>query len=158
MQPIGIIHTPFTHLENMPIQPGGGEEITGTIEVFDQYREGLADLGGFSHIYLIYHFHQVQQTALTVTPFMDNSPRGVFSTRSPLRPNHLGLSIVRLLCVEGSTLTIQNVDIPNNTPLIDIKPYIHAFDAVKESRSGWMRGSVAEVSNKRSDGRFVGEK
>ena len=158
MQQLGIIHTPFTHLENMPIQPRGGEEVIGTIEIFDQYLEGLADLDGFSHIYLLYHFHKVKQTALTVTPFMDNTPRGVFSTRSPLRPNHIGLSIVRLLCIEGNTLSIQNIDILDNTPLIDIKPYIHAFDGVEKSRSGWMKGSAAEVSDKRSDGRFVGEK
>lgn len=158
MQPIGAIHTPFTHLENMPIQPRGGAEVVGTIEIFNQYIEGLADLDGFSHIYLLYHFHQVKQTALTVTPFMDSSPRGVFATRSPLRPNHIGLSIVRLLGIENNILTIQNIDILDNTPLLDIKPYIQAFDGVKESRSGWMKGSAAEVSGKRSDGRFVGTK
>lgn len=158
MQPIGTIHTPFTRLENMPIQPRGGKEVTGTVEIFSQYTAGLADLDGFSHIYLLYHFHQVNKMALTVTPFMDSSPRGVFATRSPLRPNHIGLSIVRLLTIEDNILTVQNIDILDNTPLLDIKPYIHAFDGVEESLSGWMKGSAEEVSGKRSDGRFVGEK
>lgn len=158
MQPIGTIHTPFTHLENMPIQPRGGEKVEGSIEIFDQFIEGLADLDGFSHIYLIYNFHQAKQTALTVTPFMDSRPRGVFATRSPLRPNHIGLSIVKLLAIEKNILTIRDIDILDNTPLLDIKPYIQAFDGVEESLSGWMKGSAAEVSGKRSDGRFVGGK
>lgn len=156
MQPIGTIRTPFSRLEDMPIQPRGGEKVIGTIEILDQYAEGLSDLDGFSHIYLIYHFHQAKRTALTVTPFMDSSPRGVFATRSPLRPNHIGLSIVRLLHIDDNILTVQGIDILDKTPLFDIKPYIHAFDGVEESRSGWMRGSAAEVSDKRSDGRFVG--
>ena len=156
MKKIGTIHTPFTVLQNMPIQPKGAKEIIGTIEIEKCYQEGLKDLEGFSHIYLIYQFHKAKRTALRVTPFMDNTERGVFATRSPLRPNHIGLSIVRLKKVEGRILTVQGVDILDGTPLLDIKPYIAPFDEVKESTTGWMKATEQEVSKKRSDDRFVG--
>jgi tRNA-Thr(GGU) m(6)t(6)A37 methyltransferase TsaA len=155
MKPIGTIHTPFDKLEDMPIQPKGAAEVIGTVELEEQYVEGLADLDGFSHIYLLYEFHMAKRTALTVTPFMDTSPRGVFATRSPLRPNHIGISIVRLIGVEKNIITVQGIDILNGSPLLDIKPYIAAFDAVQQSRSGWMKGSEEDVSGMRSDLRFV---
>ncbi len=156
MKAIGTIHTPFDTLEDMPIQPNGAEQVIGTVVLEEQYIAGLADLDGFSHIYLLYEFHQAKRTALTVTPFMDTSPRGVFATRSPLRPNHIGISIVRLIGVEKNILTVQGIDILNGSPLLDIKPYIAAFDAVQESQSGWMKGSEEDVARKRSDRRFVG--
>jgi tRNA-Thr(GGU) m(6)t(6)A37 methyltransferase TsaA len=152
---IGTIHTPFDKLEDMPIQPKGAAEVIGTVELEEQYVEGLADLDGFSHIYLLYEFHMAKRTALTVTPFMDTTPRGVFATRSPLRPNHIGISIVRLIGVEKNIITVQGIDILNGSPLLDIKPYIAAFDAVQQSRSGWMKGSEEDVSSMRSDLRFV---
>jgi tRNA-Thr(GGU) m(6)t(6)A37 methyltransferase TsaA len=155
MKALGTIHTPFDKLEDMPIQPKGAAEVIGTIELEEQYTEGLADLNGFSHIYLLYEFHMAQRTALTVTPFMDTTPRGVFATRSPLRPNHLGISIVKLIGVEKNIVTVQGIDILNGSPLLDIKPYIAAFDAVQQSQSGWMKGSEDEVAEKRSDLRFV---
>jgi len=156
MKTIGIIHTPFDSLEDMPIQPKGAAELTGTIELEEQYLAGLADLSGFSHIYLLYRFHMAKRTALTVIPFMDTTPRGVFATRSPLRPNHIGLSIVRLLSVDKNILTVGGIDILNGTPLLDVKPYIAAFDAVQQSRSGWMKASGEEVARRRSDHRFTG--
>lgn len=154
MEPIGIIHSPFTDVENMPVQPRGAEGVTGFIRIEEQYVEGLKDLEGFSHVYLIYLFHKAGKTRLTVTPFLDTRERGVFATRSPLRPNHIGLSIVRLAGIEGNTLFIRDVDVLNETPLLDIKPYIENFDAVAESSSGWMTASADEVSATRSDGRF----
>lgn len=155
MQPIGTIHSPFTSLKDMPIQPKGAKDTIGTIEIKEEYMEGLQDLDGFSHIYLLYNFHKAARTALTVTPFMDTSPRGVFSTRSPLRPNHIGLSIVELVGVEKNLLKVRGIDILDGTPLLDIKPYIEFFDSVQDSHSGWMKGSLDEVANKRSDNRFV---
>lgn len=140
----------------MPIQPKGASEVEGHIEVKHEFAAGLEDLEGFSHIYLIYHFHKATRTELIVTPFMDTVSRGVFSTRSPLRPNHIGISLVRLLSVQGATLRIQGVDILDNTPLLDIKPFIPSFDQVTEkSRSGWMTASEGEVMEKRSDKRFM---
>lgn len=155
MQPIGTIRTPFTELADMPIQPKGAAEIKGEVIVAGQFTEGLKDLEGFSHIYLLYKFHRAQRMELTVTPFMDNHPRGVFATRSPLRPNHIGLSLVELLGVKDNVLTIKGVDILDNTPLLDIKPYIDRFDRIEKSRSGWMQAGEAEVRAKRSDERFI---
>ena len=155
MKPIGIIHSPFTDIENMPIQPKGAMNIEGTVHVQEHYIEGLKDLNGFSHIYLIYLFHKAGRACLTVTPFMDKFERGVFATRSPLRPNHIGLSIVQLVKIEGAILTIRGVDIIDGTPLLDIKPYIENFDSVINSTSGWMTADLREVSEKRSDDRFM---
>lgn len=155
MQPIGIIRSPFQNLKDMPIQPKGAQETLGTIEVEEEYIEGLNDLDGFSHIYLLYIFHKAARTSLTVTPFMDTTPRGVFSTRSPLRPNHIGLSIVELVGVEKNLVKVRGIDILDGTPLVDIKPYIEAFDGVKNSRSGWMKATADAVAEKRSDSRFI---
>lgn len=156
MQPIGTIHSPFTSLKDMPIQPKGAKGTIGTIEIKKEYQEGLQDLNGFSHIYLLYNFHEAARTDLIVTPFMDTTPRGVFSTRSPLRPNHIGLSIVELIGVKKNLISVRGIDILDGTPLLDIKPYIEHFDSVQDSRSGWMKGSADAVEKKRSDDRFIG--
>ncbi|MGE0084102.1 MAG: tRNA (N6-threonylcarbamoyladenosine(37)-N6)-methyltransferase TrmO [Desulfococcaceae bacterium] len=154
MEPIGIIHSPFKNLENMPIQPKGAADIEGTVHIDEHYVEGLTDLDGFSHIYLIYLFHKADRTCLTVTPFLDTVERGVFATRSPLRPNHIGISIVQLIKAEGAVLTVKGIDVLDGTPLLDIKPYIENFDAVSKSSSGWMTADKQEVAAKRSDSRF----
>lgn len=154
VEPIGIIQTPFTRIENMPIQPKGAVDVIGKVHVYEQYADGLKDLEGFSHIYLIYLFHRAEKTRLSVVPFMDTVARGVFATRSPLRPNHIGLSIVRLIGIENNVLTVEGIDVLDQTPLLDIKPYIEAFDAVGKSTSGWMRAKAEEVAEKRSDERF----
>ena len=155
MKIIGKIHTPFTTLEDMPIQPKGAKEVIGTIEVNEQFVQGLEDLDGFSHIYLLYEFHMAPKIALKGTPFMDTSRRGVFATRSPLRPNHIGLSLVMLKKIEDNIITVQGIDVLDGTPLLDIKPYIAAFDEVQKSSSGWMQSSDEEVILKRSDRRFA---
>jgi tRNA-Thr(GGU) m(6)t(6)A37 methyltransferase TsaA len=151
---IGIIHSPHKSIENMPIQPKGAIGIEGYVLIEEQYVVGLQDLEGFTHIYLMYFFHAATRTALQVKPFMDTQTRGVFATRSPLRPNHIGLSIVRLNKIEGNKLFICDIDILNNTPLLDIKPYVARFDHVKESKSGWLTASDREIQEKRSDCRF----
>lgn len=155
METIGIISTPFTTLEDMPIQPRGAAETVGTVTVERRYLAGLADLDGFSHIYLLYHFHRATRVELTVVPFMDTVERGVFATRSPLRPNHIGLSLVELVGVEGRVLTVRGIDVLDGTPLLDVKPYIASFDQVAQSRSGWMQSDGAAVAATRSDSRFV---
>ncbi len=155
IEPIGIIRSPILSAKNAPIQPAGAAGLEGTIILQPEFTEGLKDLKGFSHIYLIYRFHLACKEALTVIPFMDTSPRGVFATRSPLRPNHIGLSIVQLVDITDNIITINNVDIVDQTPLLDIKPYIHHFDAVPESSSGWMQAGKEEVIKKRSDDRFA---
>lgn len=152
-QPIGIIHTPFTELAGMPIQPAGAEGVQGTVEVFAQYRDGLQDLNGFSHIMLLYHLHRSHGFTLRVIPFLDTSLRGVFATRAPRRPNPIGLSVVVLQRVEEGVLHVENVDILNGTPLLDIKPYVPVFDSQTPVRTGWLaevqRGTVRQKSDQR---------
>jgi tRNA (adenine37-N6)-methyltransferase len=153
VEPIGIIRSPFTDIENMPIQPKGAADVEGTVHIHESYVEGLKDLEGFSHIYLIYLFHKTKGMSLTVTPFMDSTVRGVFATRSPpqAQPHW---SIVQLVKIENGILTVKGIDVVDRTPLLDIKPYIRNFDSVEESLSGWMAASEDEVAKKRSDGRF----
>jgi len=153
-RPIGIIHTPFKEVENMPIQPSGAAGIHGTVELFPEFTEGLKDLDGFSHLILLYHFHQSRGHKLIVTPFLDSEPRGVFATRAPKRPNPIGLSIVRLVRIRGSTLDIENVDILDGTPLLDVKPYVPEFDYQEDCRIGWLEQVRGMVRERRSDDRF----
>jgi tRNA (adenine37-N6)-methyltransferase len=154
IQAIGVIRTPFHQIQDMPIQPRGALGTEGQVQVDDKYKEGLRDLEGFSHIYLLYSFHKAARTELQVIPFMDTQSRGVFSTRSPLRPNHIGISIVRLKKIEGSTVFVRDIDVLDGTPLLDIKPYMEKFDAVENSNSGWMQANEKAVMEKRSDDRF----
>ena len=152
--PIGIIHSPFSELENMPIQPAGAIGIKGSIEIFEDYRAGLKDLDEFSHLILLYHFHHSHSFDLQVIPFMDTVSRGLFSTRAPKRPNPIGLSVVQLDRIEGAVLHIQNVDILDGTPLLDIKPYVPEFDMHANANSGWFGQSDKSVASLKADGRF----
>ena len=154
MKHIGTIHTPFTDLAGIPIQPTGACGVKGTIEVLEEYRAGLKDLDGFSHIILLWHFHRSQGFNLHVVPFMDSKPRGVFATRAPKRPNAIGLSIVLLDRIENSILYVQNVDILDGTPLFDIKPYVPEFDHQVDVRTGWLDGVGKTVSKRKADSRF----
>ena len=154
VNPIGVIHTPFTSLEGMPIQPTGATGVKGTVEVFEKYCAGLKDLEGFSHIILIYYFHASSGFDLHVLPFLDSQPRGLFATRAPKRPNPIGLSVVQLDKIENSILYIQNVDILDDTPLLDIKPYVPEFDAPKKVRTGWFAKTGKAASSRKSDDRF----
>jgi tRNA (adenine37-N6)-methyltransferase len=154
LRPIGIIHTPFTDPVGMPIQPTGGEGVAGTIDILPEYRDGLADLGGFSHVILLYHLHRSRGYALRVVPFMDTVERGVFATRAPKRPNPIGLSLVRLERVENGVLHILDVDMLDGTPLLDIKPYIPQIDSRSNARAGWLEELQDQFPERRSDPRF----
>jgi tRNA-Thr(GGU) m(6)t(6)A37 methyltransferase TsaA len=151
---IGVIHTPFTEAVGMPIQPTGAYKVKGTVEVNPEFVEGLQDLDGFSHIILLYHFHRVERVSLSVTPFLDSQARGLFATRAPRRPNPIGLSIVSLLSIEGNVLYVENIDVLDGTPLLDIKPYVPAFDQRSNARVGWLEEVKNGVKEKRSDDRF----
>jgi|GEM_PF-153604 len=155
--PIGVIHSPFQDPRDMPIQPTGAAGAAGTAEVWPEFAAGLQDLEGFSHIILLYHLHQAGRPRLTVTPFLDTAPHGVFATRAPTRPNPVGLSIVRLLGREGNVLRLGSVDILDGTPLLDIKPYVAEFDRPRRSRAGWLEKAHGQVRTVRSDERFQGE-
>jgi tRNA-Thr(GGU) m(6)t(6)A37 methyltransferase TsaA len=137
LSPIGVIHSPHTRDKKTPIQPVYAEGVEGMAEVFAEYAEGLRDIEGFSHIYLIYHFHRAQPIRLIAKPFLEDTFHGVFATRTPLRPNPIGFSVVRLIKREGNILHIQDVDILDGTPLLDIKPYISRFDHHENVRNGW---------------------
>ena len=154
-KPIGIIHSPFKEPKGTPIQPAGAKGINGTVEIFPEYAEGLKDIEGFSHIILLYHFHLSKRSTLVVKPYMDNETHGVFAMRGPSRPNSIGISIVQLVKVEGNTLHIQDVDIVDGTPLLDIKPYVPEFDIREAPRIGWLEKSVHKLSASRDDGRFT---
>lgn len=155
INPIGVIHSPFKQIANMPIQPSGAKGKIGQIELDPDLTEGLADLEGFSHLIVLYHFHQATKTSLTVTPFLDADPRGVFATRAPTRPNRIGLSILKLLRIEDNILTVENIDILDGSPLLDIKPYVPKFDLPKEEiQTGWLEESPDDVQATRSDKRF----
>ena len=154
-EPIGIITSPFDDLASMPIQPTSEASAPGTIEIFPPYIEGLTDLGGFSHLILLYHLHEVGSVSLTVTPFLDSTPRGVFATRAPARPNPIGLSVVELVRIDGPVLSVQNLDILNGTPLLDLKPYIPEFDHRMEVRTGWLEDVKINSKAILSDDRFA---
>jgi len=154
-KPIGIIHSPFKEPKGTPIQPTGAKHIDATVELFPEYVEGLKDLEGFSHIILIYHFHLSKHTSLRVKPYMDDELRGVFATRAPSRPNPIGISVVRLVRVQGNILHIQDVDAVDGTPLLDIKPYVPEFDTREVYKIGWLEKKVHRLSKTEDDGRFI---
>lgn len=137
-RPIGFIHTPFKEPSGTPIQSSRGRGVRGNVEVFPEYSDGLADLEGFSHVVLLYHFDRVRGFELRVTPYLDTVERGLFATRAPRRPNPIGLSLVRLVGIEGRVLTIEDVDILDGTPLLDLKPYVPEFDHREATRQGWL--------------------
>ena len=152
--PIGLIHTPFKSVEGMPIQPKGAKGVLGQIEIYSEYVEGLTDLDGFSHLILIYHLHRITSHSLKVTPFLDTNEHGIFSTRAPKRPNPIGISVVELLSVNENKLEIQNIDVLDKTPILDIKPYIPDFDQVVATSIGWFEKNVNKVGTAISDTRF----
>jgi tRNA (adenine37-N6)-methyltransferase len=157
VEPIGIIHSEHDDPRQTPIQSVCAEGCPGRVEVFPEYSEGLDDIEGFSHLHLIYWFHRLsdlqmrgtaaagdgEQTAgpkrgpLKVVPFLDDVPRGVFAVRAPVRPNPIGLSVVRLVERRGGELIVEDVDVLDGTPLLDIKPYVEGFDLRLGTRGGW---------------------
>jgi len=153
-QPIGYLFTPFEAPEDMPIQPCSRIADAGHAEIVEEFIAGLKDLETFSHVILIYHFHKKTKTALLVKPFLDEEERGIFATRASVRPNAIGLSIVKLIKIEGNKLYFENLDVLNGTPLLDIKPYVPEFDRPVNPGSGWLSG-VKDPSDVASDQRFV---
>lgn len=155
IKPIGTIFTPHLEIKNMPIQPLAAENLKAYIKLNPEYIEGLKDLEGFSHITLLYHFHKISAYELEVTPFMDTVPHGIFATRSPKRPNAIGISTVELIKIEGNILHIQHVDMLNETPLIDIKPFYPRYDNRENCKIGWLeKNKNMPIDRLRSDERF----
>lgn len=154
LTPIGTLHTPFKEIADMPVQPSGARGVAGRIELNPELAEGLRDLDGFSHIIVLYRFHKVTRVDLTVTPFLDPHPRGVFSTRAPTRPNPIGLSILAVKAVHGHIVEVEDVDMLDGTPLLDIKPYVPEFDQRSDVRTGWLEKAGGRSVSARSDRRF----
>ncbi|MFO7618342.1 MAG: tRNA (N6-threonylcarbamoyladenosine(37)-N6)-methyltransferase TrmO [Thermoplasmata archaeon] len=152
-KPIGTVHSPFKEPGGTPIQPAASDA-EGAVEVFPEYAPGLKDLDGFSHIILLYHFHRSGKPNLVVKPFMDTESRGIFAIRAPSRPNSIGMSVVRLLRVDGCILHVRGLDILDGAPLLDIKPYVPKFDSVDAERIGWLGENVRKLETARDDGRF----
>jgi tRNA-Thr(GGU) m(6)t(6)A37 methyltransferase TsaA len=152
--PIGVVRTPFPDHAGMPIQTVAAQGVRGTVELDPAYAGALADLDGFSHLFLITHMHRTAGVSLRVTPYLDTVERGVFATRSPKRPNPIGLSLVRLTGIEGTTLHVEELDLLDGTPLLDIKPYVPPFDDREGARYGWFEQRAHNVHSVRADARF----
>ena len=153
-RPIGILRSPFADIAGMPIQPVGAIGILGRVEVRPEFARGLTDLEGFSHVFVLYHLHRVTGYDLLVKPFLDTDRHGIFATRSPKRPNPIGLSVLELAGVEGTTVHLRNVDVLDGTPVLDIKPYVPRFDVWSAKRTGWFAGKDGQAKTRRSDDRF----
>lgn len=153
--PIGVLRTPFTDIQGMPIQPCSAGAAPGRAEIDPAYAEALDSLATFTHLILLYHLHRQREVRLTVRPFTDPRPRGVLATRAPARPNPIGLSVVPLLGVDGLTLHLGQLDMLDGTPLLDIKPYVPEFDRADGAGSGWF-AEVPDLRTVQSDRRFAG--
>jgi len=155
LEPIGVIHTPYNQPQGTPIHPTGGRDVEGWIDIFPKFSDGLLDLDGFSHIVLVFYFHLIPEFQLLVTPFMDDKIRGVFATRSPRRPNHIGISVVRLVKIEGNKIYFKDCDILDGTPLLDVKPYFPDLNPDDKIEQGWTKGKQQGLQTKTDDGRFT---
>jgi len=138
IKPIGVIRTPYKEPRGMPIQGKFEKGVRGTILIFPQYRAGLKDIEGFSHLILLYYFNRSKEERLIGKPLLEDKEHGIFAIRSPHRPNHIGFSIVKMEKVSGNKITFSEVDILDGTPLLDIKPFVSHFDSRKNVKNGWI--------------------
>lgn len=155
-RPIGLIRSPFKEPKGTPIQPIGARGQVGRLELDPKFAAGLKDLDGFSHLILLYRFHLSRGFELETAPFMDEATKGLFATRAPRRPNPIGLSVVRLKGVSGSVVEIEDVDVVDKTPLLDIKPFVPRFDIPDgEIEIGWLAEKSGSARETRADDRFA---
>lgn len=154
LQVIGRIRTPFTEAPGTPIQPAYAKGAEGEVVVDARFAAALEDVDGFERLWLVYLMDRVGPFRPRVVPYRDTTERGLFATRSPSRPNPIGLSVVRLLSREGRILRVADVDVLDGTPLLDLKPYVPEFDAFPSSRAGWFDASGSD--RRVADGRFHG--
>ncbi len=147
-RPIGIIHSPLVEKKDAPVQ-AAFSQVEGTVEVYPKYAAGLQDIEGFSHITLLYWFHQSQGYRLLVQPFLDPVERGLFAIRYPARPNPIGVSTVELIERDENVLRVRGLDVLDGTPLLDIKPFAPAFDHRQGARIGWLEDKVWQAPTKK---------
>lgn len=150
----GIVYSPFKKPEGTPVQSVATKDTFATIEIFPEYTEGLKDLDGFSHIYVLFHLHLAKSKSLLVIPFLDNVQHGIFATRAPGRPNSIGISVLCLEKITGNILHEKNIDILDGSPVLDIKPYIPLFDVFKTVKIGWFDKIKRKIEVQKDDGRF----
>ena len=155
MQPIGFVRSSYIDKTQIPKGFGARHDAEGELEILPEFAEGLKDIEGFSHLYIIWVFHEVKGFELLATPPTDTRTHGVFATRSPERPNHIGLTVVKLLGREGHRLRISGIDMLDGTPVLDIKPYLSSIPA-DELRRGWL--AEAEARQNESTEEKEGEK
>ena len=139
---IGLIRTPFQRSEGTPIQSAVANRAQGVVELFPEFTPGLRDLAGFERLWLIYVLDRASAAQLIARPYLDTQEHGIFATRSPARPNHIGLSSVRLLGVDQNRLLISDVDMLDGTPLLDIKPYVPSFRLFRGDAYGVVREQI----------------
>ncbi|MEA3442846.1 MAG: tRNA (N6-threonylcarbamoyladenosine(37)-N6)-methyltransferase TrmO [Chloroflexota bacterium] len=143
LKPIGMIHTPYKDRQEIPCQ-GYKSDKVGEVEIFSEFKEALKDIEGFSHIYLIYYFHEATGYRPLVNPFLDEQEHGLFAIRHYNRPNPIGLSVVELIEREKNILRVKQVDMLDGTPLLDIKPYVPQFDQRTNVKIGWLKDKIEE--------------
>jgi tRNA-Thr(GGU) m(6)t(6)A37 methyltransferase TsaA len=139
LKPIGMVHSPIKESDIKYIQKPEGNGIQGELEVFPEYALGLTDVEGLNYVIVLFHFHLSDKEKLMSGPGAEANKHGVFATRSPNRPNHIGMSVVKVLGVEGNRVKIDNCDMMNGTPIIDIKPFVADIDAAETQNSGWLK-------------------
>lgn len=137
MRAIGFVRSPYAETAQVPKGCGAKHEAEGVLDVLAEFEEGLTDIEGFSHLFVIWVFHKADGYALMGTPPTDDRPHGVFATRSPYRPSPIGLTVVELIRREGPRLYVRGVDMLDGTPILDIKPYLSSVPA-EELKRGWM--------------------
>ena len=144
MQPIGVIHSPYKEIKGIPIQGTFDDSVEACVELESDYTAGLKDLDGFSHAILVYIFHKSQREETEGRPFLEEDKHGIFAIRSPHRPNHIGLSVVKIKNIEANRMYFTEVDVLDGTPLLDIKPYVKYFDSRDDAVSGWLDKHFAD--------------
>jgi tRNA-Thr(GGU) m(6)t(6)A37 methyltransferase TsaA len=155
-RPIGVIHSEHTSADATPIQPVYAAACIGRVEILPEFADGLADIEGFSHVYLLYCLHRADPPQLRVKPYLQDVERGIFATRAPCRPNPIGLSLVRLLRREGNILHFAGADVLDGTPLLDLKPYSPRHDTVENPHGGWTEEVDEQTAQQRGRRNYRG--
>lgn len=138
LHPVGKIHSPYKNAKDIPIQGRFRADVEAWIELNNEYVKGLKDLDGFSHAILLYYFHKSNREDIVGKPFLEEETHGIFAIRSPHRPNHIGLSVVKIKNIQENKVYFTQVDMIDGTPLLDIKPYVKYFDSRENVSSGWL--------------------
>jgi tRNA (adenine37-N6)-methyltransferase len=155
-RPIGYVRSPHSELDGMPLQPLADTTGESVIEITEVHRGCLEDLAGFSHVWVLAHLHETLGWDATVPTFLDDGTHGTFATRSPRRPNPIGLSLARLLEIRDSSVVVDGIDLLDGTPVLDLKPFVPLFDSPRDDvRYGWFEGRAERVFRRTSDSRFA---